>query len=99
MWIGRILGTALSSKPSCPSRLHLLHNGAPQHRLLHKVSATASDERLTILRAGQLEELGESKRLSTVPRINIVAALCTREETLVITRLHDLATFSLKERV
>lgn len=27
-WVGRILGLAVSCEPSCPSRLHLLHNGA-----------------------------------------------------------------------
>jgi hypothetical protein len=27
-WVGRILGSVFSHEPSCPSRLHLLHNGA-----------------------------------------------------------------------
>lgn len=43
-WVGRILGSAVSNEPSCPSRLHLLHNGASTQTTLYQVSARTSGE-------------------------------------------------------
>lgn len=78
-WVGRILGSAVSHEPSCPSRLHLLHNGAST-RTISQVPARTSGKSLLFLRAAFL---GEDIR----PRNGVLACklLCSSRDPWVRT--------------